>query len=120
MSGNNSHEIMDTQKDLFDAKKSALTKYQEIVVGKRGLWNMIKYELIITLFSWVPGALGLALRQIFYPKIFASVGRGVAFGANVTIRHPNKIHIGNNVVIDDNCVLDAKGETNKGIEIHNG
>src|SRR3990172_4112680 len=65
MSGNNSHEIMDTQKDLFDAKKSTLTKYQEIVVGKRGLWNMIKYELIITLFSWVPGALGLALRQIF-------------------------------------------------------
>ena len=113
-------EIMDTQKDLFDMKKSKLQKYQEIFVGRPGLWQLIKYELIITLFSWVPGALGITLRSIFYPSIIASWGRGVALGANIAVRHPNKIHIGDNVVIDDNCVLDAKGETNKGIEIHNG
>lgn len=120
MSENTDHEIMDTQKDLFDGKKSTLQKYQEIVVGRKGLLNMIKFELIITFFSWVPGALGLFLRQKFYRLILGSMGRGVAIGANIGIRHPGKIHIGDNVVIDDNCVLDAKGETNKGIEIHNG
>lgn len=120
MSDSHENEIMDTQKDLFDDKKSTLQKYQDIVVGQRGLWKLIKYELVITLFSWVPGALGLVLRQKFYPLIMGSMGRGVAIGANVMIRHPHKIHIGNNVVIDDNCVLDAKGETNKGLEIHNG
>jgi acetyltransferase-like isoleucine patch superfamily enzyme len=36
------------------------------------------------------------------------------------LRHPHKIHIGDNVVIDDNCLLDAKGETNGGIEIGSG
>ncbi|MFQ5710023.1 MAG: acyltransferase [bacterium] len=120
MSENNNAKIMDTQKDLFDEKKSKSQKYQEIFLGQKGLWNMVKYELIITLFSWVPGAFGILLRSIFYPFILGSVGKGVAFGANIAIRHPRKINIGNNVVIDDNCVLDAKGETNLGIEIHNG
>jgi len=63
---------------------------------------------------------GIFLRSLFYPGIIGEMGRGVAFGANIAIRHPHKIKIGNNVVMDDNCVLDAKGETNKGIEIHNG
>jgi acetyltransferase-like isoleucine patch superfamily enzyme len=35
----------------------------------------------------------------------------VTFGANVVLRHPRKIRIGDNVVIDDNVVLDAKVRT---------
>ena len=42
------------------------------------------------------------------------------FGVNVTLRHPHKIRIGDNVVIDDLCCLDAKGTDNKGITIGNG
>lgn len=41
------------------------------------------------------------------------------FGKSITIRHPHKIYIGNNVVIDDYAVLDAKGPDNKGILIGN-
>jgi len=115
-----SSDISDTQKDLFDEKKSKLQKYQEIFIGQPGFFKMIKYELIVTLFSWVPGALGIFLRSLFYPRIIGEMGHGVAFGANIAIRHPHKIKIGNNVVMDDNCVLDAKGESNNGIEIHNG
>ena len=70
--------------------------------------------------SWVPGALGLVLRSWLYPMILGSVGRNVVFGVNVTLRHPHKIHIGDNVVIDDLCCLDAKGTDNKGITIGNG
>jgi acetyltransferase-like isoleucine patch superfamily enzyme len=36
------------------------------------------------------------------------------------LRHPHKIHIGSNVVIDDNCLLDAKGDSNRGIQIGDG
>jgi acetyltransferase-like isoleucine patch superfamily enzyme len=36
------------------------------------------------------------------------------------MRHPRKIQIGDNVVIDDNCLLDAKGESNRGIRIGSG
>jgi acetyltransferase-like isoleucine patch superfamily enzyme len=44
----------------------------------------------------------------------------VVFGQNVVLRHPHKIHIGNDVVVDDNCLLDAKGESNRGIRIGDG
>jgi acetyltransferase-like isoleucine patch superfamily enzyme len=44
----------------------------------------------------------------------------VVFGQNVVLRHPHKIRIGDNVVIDDNCLVDAKGTTNDGIRIGNG
>ena len=36
------------------------------------------------------------------------------------LRHAHKIHIGSNVAIDDNCLLDAKGESNRGITIGDG
>jgi len=67
----------------------------------------------------LPG-LGLVLRSKLYPMILGSVGRNVVFGVNVTLRHPHKIHIGDNVVVDDNCLLDAKGSTNRGITIGSG
>lgn len=113
-------EILDTQRALFDEKKSKSKKYQELFLGEPGFFKMVKYELIITLFSWIPGALGLLLRSKFYPLILGKVGGNVAFGVNVTIRHPSKIRIGDNVVIDDNCVLDAKGEGNDGLTIGKG
>ena len=63
----------------------------------------------------MPGALGLFLRSKLYPLMLGRVGRNVVFGVNVTLRHPHKIAIGDNVVIDDSCCLDAKGTDNTGI-----
>ncbi len=70
--------------------------------------------------SQAPGALGLFLRSKMYPLLLGSVGRNVVFGVNVSLRHPHKIHIGDNVVIDDLCCLDAKGTDNAGLSIGNG
>ena len=102
---------------LNDDNQSRLRKYQELVLGKAGFGFLLKYELIISLISWIPGALGLFLRSKFYPLILGKVGKNVLFGANVVFRHPHKILIGDNVIIDDNCQLDAKGATNRGIRI---
>jgi acetyltransferase-like isoleucine patch superfamily enzyme len=107
------------QKDLLDEKKGAIAKYKELFLGKVSFFYFIKYEIIMTLFSWVPGALGFALRKIFFRRLFKKIGRGVVFGRNMTIRHPKKIEIGDNVVFDDNTVIDAKGEDNKGLKIGN-
>ena len=68
----------------------------------------------------VPGALGLALRKTLYPALLGACGRGVVFGQNVVMRHPHKIRLGDNVVIDDNCLVDAKGSANRGITIGSG
>jgi acetyltransferase-like isoleucine patch superfamily enzyme len=108
------------QEQLFDARKSSRQKYAELIIGKPGLGAMIKYELIVTVAQPRAGALGLALRKVLYPALLGSCGRNVVFGQNVVLRHPHKIHISDNVVIDDNCLLDAKGSTNRGITIGSG
>ena len=104
-------------KALLDEEKSAFKKYRDIFVGKGGLFQFLKYECIVLLFSWVPGALGIFLRKIFYRFLFRDVGRGVALGRNITLRHAHKISIGDRSFIDDYVVLDAKGEKNQGISI---
>ncbi|MDZ7267386.1 MAG: acyltransferase [candidate division KSB1 bacterium] len=113
-------ETVEIQKQLFDAGKSKLQKYKEIVLGEASIWYLIKYELIMLLASWLPGALGLVLRSRLYPTLLGRTGRNVTFGCNVVLRHPRKIHLGDNVVIDDNVVLDAKGSDNQGLFIGNG
>src|SRR4051795_1753709 len=105
------------QDQLFAPGKSSREKYAELVVGRPGFGALIAYELIVTIAQPVAGALGLALRKALYPLLLGSCGRNVVFGQNVVLRHPHKIHIGSNVVIDDNCLLDAKGTANRGILI---
>lgn len=102
-------------KTLLDKKKSAHKKYIELFIGKRSFWQIIKYESIIYLFSWIPGALGLFLRKLFYPMILGKVGKGVVFGHHITLRHPHKTFIDDSSFIDDYAVLDAKGDEDKGI-----
>ena len=106
-----------TQKELLDGRRSAASKYRDLFVGRKGLWALLKYEFITLFVAPVPGALGLALRRIFFPRILGGAGRGVVFGRNVTLRHPHKIRIGDNTVIDDGAVLDAKGSGRDGIRI---
>ena len=90
------------------------------MIGRPGWGALLAYELVMLLSSWVPGALGLFLRSKLYPLVLGSVGRNVVFGVNVTLRHPHKIAIGDNVVIDDSCCLDAKGTDNQGIADRDG
>jgi len=112
--------IARVQEQLFTSGRSSREKYQDLVIGQPGFAALAKYELVVLLSQGVPGAAGLALRKTMYPWLLGSCGRGVIFGQNVVLRHPHKIHIGNNVVIDDNCLVDAKGETNLGIRIGDG
>ena len=108
------------QEQLFAPGKSSRAKYTELVVGRPGLGALLKYELIVMFAQSWPGALGLAIRKALYPMLLGACGRNVIFGQHVVLRHPHKIHIGSNVVIDDHCLVDAKGETNRGIRIGDG
>lgn len=101
------------------ASRSAAAKYRDLVIGRPGLLPLLIYEAVATFTSWVPGALGLALRRAAYPLVLGGVGRNVVFGQGVTLRHPHKIRLGDNVIVDDNVLLDAKGTTNEGIAIGN-
>ena len=105
------------QEDLFARGSSSREKYAALIVGRPGWAALLQYELIVMISQSCPGALGLTLRKALYPALLGSCGRNVVFGQNVSLRHPHKIHIGNDVVVDDNCLLDAKGASNRGIAI---
>jgi acetyltransferase-like isoleucine patch superfamily enzyme len=112
-----SERLSDMQGALFDDRRSAIQRYMDLFVGTRGWLALLRYEAVMLLASWVPGALGLVLRRLLYPWILGACGRNVTFGANVTLRHPGKIRIADDVAVDDGCVLDAKGTANDGIRI---
>jgi acetyltransferase-like isoleucine patch superfamily enzyme len=107
-------------KEMKAGKLGRWQQYAEWVVGKADLVSVLKYELITFFLGNLSGAMGLYLRSKFYPLLFKSVGSSVFFGKGITLRHPHKIRIGDNVMIDDYCMLDAKGQTNKGIVIEDG
>jgi acetyltransferase-like isoleucine patch superfamily enzyme len=113
-------DIPRAQEQLFDRRTSAREKYAALVVGRPGWGALIKHELVTLASQSTPGALGLVLRQTLYPVLLASCGHNVVFGQNVVLRHPHKIRIGDDVVIDDNCLIDAKGDANRGITIGRG
>jgi acetyltransferase-like isoleucine patch superfamily enzyme len=108
------------QDQLGDRTRSARQKYADLVVGRQGWAALIKHEAIVLASQHVPGALGLFLRKSLYPLLLGACGRNVIFGQNVVLRHPHKIRLGDDVVVDDNCLLDAKGEGNRGITIGSG
>lgn len=102
--------------NLF-ANESNFGKYRRIVFGDQNWFKWIYFEFVVLIFGLIPGALGLLARKYLFRPLFKQVGRGVIFGRNLTLRHPHKIIIGDNVIIDDECLLDAKGESNGGISI---
>jgi acetyltransferase-like isoleucine patch superfamily enzyme len=113
-------EIQRAQEQLFAGRQTARARYSALVVGRPGWSALVHYEIVQLLGQNVPGALGLALRKALFPSLLGACGRNVVFGQNVVLRHPHKIRIGDNVVIDDNCLLDAKGDENAGITIGSG
>jgi len=109
--------LSDVPGALFDRRRSRVERYMDLVVGERGWGALLRYELVMLLSSWVPGALGLFLRSRLFPLLLGACGRNVSFGVNVALRHPRKIHLGDDVAVDDGCILDAKGTANRGIRV---
>ena len=109
--------LSDVPGALFDDRRPRIQRYMDLVIGERGWGALVRYELVMLCSAWVPGALGLLLRAKLYPLLLGACGRNVSFGVNVTLRHPRKIRIQDDVAIDDGCVLDAKGAANQGIQV---
>jgi len=101
-------------KDVFGhSRRTGFGAYRDLCYGDVPIFRVLLGELVVLFMNWVPGALGIGLRMICYPILF----KNVVFGRHLTFRHPHKIRIGNNVIIDDNAVIDAKGDSNQGIII---
>jgi len=105
------------QGEIAGDRGSSLRRYQDLVVGSRRWRDLVLYESVLLVSSWVPGALGLLLRKFLYPLLLGGCGKGVVFGKDVVLRHPWKIFLGRGVILDDGVMLDAKGGADSGIEL---
>ncbi|MFI4860279.1 MAG: acyltransferase [Phycisphaerales bacterium JB063] len=106
---------------LYGGDKSDLRRYADLVCGEgSSYWSLFKYEVLTCLLAGRRGALGLFLRKKLYPCLFRECGRGVIFGRNLTIRNGKNITLGDRVVMDDDCVLDARGAGEEGVRIGAG
>ncbi len=93
-----------------DSRESALGKYQLLVVGNQRFGSLLLHELLTTLFTYVPGLLGILLRRLFYPLLFRQMERGVVIGSGVSLRQPRRISIARGGMIDDLASLSARGD----------
>jgi len=90
---------------------SAYRQYLRMMVGESSLLALLRYELICSLVAPMPGALGYWLRGHCFPALLGGAGRGARFGRDIVLRNPGRVQLGGGVIIDDQVVLDAKGET---------
>ncbi|MDA8164477.1 MAG: hypothetical protein M0017_05535 [Desulfobacteraceae bacterium] len=94
---------------LREENLSQLEKYALLAVGSRSLLGLLYSEMAIGLWGGSAGAFGYFIRQKAYRRLFKAAGQKPVIGKNVTIRGSRNITLGNNVFIDDQCVLDARG-----------
>jgi acetyltransferase-like isoleucine patch superfamily enzyme len=97
-----------------------LRAYQDLVLGSRSWWLLVKHELIMLAAQNTAGALGLWLRKKLYPLLLGECGPGCLFGRGVAFRHPGKIRLAAGVVLDDGVLVDAKGRANRGVSLGRG
>jgi len=91
-----------------------------LTVGDVSMLSFLYYEFITWLLGSRAGALGILLRKKMYKRLFKNYGRNIIIGRNCIFRHPSKISLGDNIVIDDNCVLDARGCEDEGMVLADG
>jgi acetyltransferase-like isoleucine patch superfamily enzyme len=92
-----------------ERRKGSLRNYQEMFIGSTGWVSLLNYELAMMFARPTSGALGYLARQRLYRRIVHSIGPGVVWGRNVTVRHGGKMRIGAHTAIDDECLLCARG-----------
>jgi hypothetical protein len=103
---------------LFEGDRSLWRRYADLVVGPQaGLAELARLELTTLFFGRLSGALGLGLRKLAYPGLFAECGRAVVFGRDLTLRNTRRISLGDRVVLDDGCVIDGRGAGVDGVRI---
>lgn len=108
---------MEKTHESVTGKGSALARYRQVIIGNSSLASFLYYEFC-QLLTFIPGAPGMVLRKLFWPKMFGRCGKGTVFGFGVVIRQPSKVALGKSVVVSEYCVLDGRnGSDDESISI---
>lgn len=103
---------------ITNKNTSAFQKYKTVAVGEKSSFLFFCFFELYNLFiAPLGGALGYLIRKRLAKFLFGQVTGSIIIGKNVVIRNPKNIKLGGNIIIDDNVVLDGKGNGNDGIII---
>ena len=101
--------------------ESTLERYTRLTVGEGApLTRLLWHELVLGICTGLPGALGLGLRGMLYPLLFAGMTRGAHVGRQVTLRCPRQVHLERGVLVDDFAQLIATSRRPDAIRIGAG
>ncbi|MGI6680667.1 MAG: acyltransferase [Bdellovibrionota bacterium] len=105
------------QQKKYASANNALKLYKSYIVGEESSYiTLIIYEFLVFLGNFTPSIFGVAIRILVYKIFLKKLGKKSYFGKNVEIRNPSKIKIGKKAIVDDNVLVDARGE-NANIDI---
>ena len=96
---------------------SGFRAYRQLTAGDVGFFRWLWLELLTCCLGPLPGAVGIVLRRLLYPTLFRKCGGKVVIGRNCVLRSPYRMTLGDGVVIDDGCLLDARGCHDRGMII---
>ncbi len=101
--------------------ESPIRRYRRLVAGEGASWfDLFWHELILSLLPMFPGAVGIGLRNIFYPLVFSHLSRHAYFGHHVTLRNPRSLALARGVMVDDYVQFWATSRRTPSIEIGDG
>lgn len=86
-------------------------------IGRESFIDLVKYEILTSLFGPLPGAIGLKLRNASYKFLLPNLGKGVILLPHVTLRGIRRINLEDYVLIDEYVILDVIDENSSGITI---
>ena len=104
-------------KQVYGKKAGPLAAYRRLSVGEQGFAYFIRYELGLLFLRNLQGGLGIFMRGLLFRGLFRHAGRKIFIAPGVTLRHPRRIGLGDEVILDEGCVLDAKGSQGEGIRL---
>ncbi len=87
---------------------SALSRYRQVMLGNGSSFGSFLYYEFCQILTFIPGALGMALRKLLWPNMFGGCGKGTVFGYGVIVRQPRKIVLGRSVVVSEYSILDGR------------
>ena len=109
------------QEQLFAPGTSSRAKYAALVVGRPGLGALLKYELDRHARAGAgPGRSAWRCGRRCTRGCSARAAATSSSARTSCCGIRTRFTSADNVVIDDNCLLDAKGESNRGIRIGDG
>lgn len=106
---------------VADKRDSALSIYGQRIVGATRLRSILKYDFITGVLGPMPGGLGVWLRSRLYRHVLRHMAAGAFLAANVVVRHPQNISLGERSFIDSFVYLEGISDhPGGGIEIGRG